>query len=281
MTPEYRKVEALLALGRSDEASALIAGLPQREAPDAEYLRLRGRAQRAAGRVFDAEASFREALALRAHDPGLLADLATTLLGQRRPKDALPFAREAAKLRPEVAAYQALLGVVAEALEHSAEARAALEAARQLAPADAETHVVFGFHALRTGDLAAAEAAFRTAVGLDPRRAEPVRGLAHVALRQGRWVDARTSWLEALAVDPRQHDRVLETAMRLGHPAFAPLRAVARVPFVWSAASAAAAVGLVAAAPGEPTATSGAVLLFAVAAVGPVARRMMAGGFGE
>lgn len=281
MTPEYRKVEALLAMGRPEEAAALVQSLPQREVPDPEFLRLRGRALRATGRVFDAEASFREALAVRANDAGLMADLASTLYGQKRAREALAFAREAVRLRPDAAAWQMLLGVIAEALELDEQARTALTAARGLAPADPETHTVFGFHALRTWDFEAAEEAFREAIAVDPRRAEPLRGLAHVALRRGDWVEARRRWKESLAVDPRQRDLTLNPVLNFGFRFYVPLRRLARIHRVWSYAFVGTGLGLLVAASDRAAAILVAVLLFAVASVGPAARHALDGGPGE
>lgn len=235
LTPEARKVEALLAMGRGEEAAALADRLPEREQPSPEFLRLRGRALRAANRHFDAEAAFRAALELSPQDPGLLADLATTLLGQKRFKEARSFAKEAVALRPDLAAYHALLGVIAEALHLDDEAAAELGAARALAPRDVETHTAFAFHALRTGRLAEADGAFRAAAALDPRRAEAFRGLARVAVARGDLPAARAHWMEALACDPEQRDVQLERAMRLGHPLYAPVRAATRLP-VWATA---------------------------------------------
>ncbi len=278
MTPEHRRVEALLALGRNDEAVALMAKLPARDTPDVEFLRLRGRALRAAGRVFDAEASFREALSVSPHEAGILADLSTTLVGQRRHRDALPYAREAVALRPEVAAYQALLGFVAESLELSEEARRALTQARELAPSDAEAHTVFGYHALRTGLLDEAQAAFGAALGADPRRAEPVRGLARVALARGDWELARTRWIEALRADPKQRDARLQPMLFFGHPALRPVRAVTTIPVGVSVGLAAGGGALLLFSPAAASAQFLSITLLACAAAGPLARRALAGG---
>jgi Flp pilus assembly protein TadD len=276
MTPEYRKVEALLALGRNEGAAALADRLPGRESPSVEFLRLRGRALRAAGRVFDAEASFREALELRPGDPGLLADLATTLLGQRRLKDALPFAREAVSLRPDSAAYHCLVGVIAESLEYEDEAEKALSAARELAPNDAEAHTVYGYHALRRGRVPAAEQAFGEALAIHPDRAEALRGLARCAAARGDWPVARTRWLDALSADPRQRDRALAPSLVLGHPALGPIRAAARTPFALSAGLALVAGALLVVFPGRSGAIAGAVTLLVLAAIGPLARAIVA-----
>lgn len=266
MTPEARKVEALLAMGRADDAVALAASLPEREAPTAEFLRLRGRAMRAAGRVFDAEASFREALELTPGEPGLLADLATTLLGQRRHREALGFAREAVALRPDVAAYHALSGVLAEGLQLDDEAERELAAARALAPNDAEAHTVYGFHALRCGRYTAAEQSFLDAVRVSPNRAEALRGLARARLAADDVEGARTAWLDALRVDPSQRDSELARIVVLGHPGLAPIRAVMRVPMWVSAALAALGLGVVSQLP------SAALFLLALSAAGPAAR---------
>lgn len=276
MTPEHKKVEALLAMGRAEEAVALADRLPGREAPSVEFLRVRGRALRAAGRVFDAEASFREALALQPGDPVLLADLATTLLGQRRLKDALPYAREAVASRPEVAAFHCLRGVVAESLGYDDEAEAALLTARELAPADAEAHTVYGYHALRQGRVPDAERAFADALALHPDRAEALRGLARCAAARGDWPAARSRWLDALSADPRQDDRALAPALVLGHPAMAPIRGLARIPVAVSVAVAGLAALLLVAFRDAPGAYAGALSFLSFAALGPVARAGLA-----
>lgn len=272
MTPEHKKVEALLAMGRADEAVALADRLPGRETPSVEFLRLRGRALRAAGRVFDAEASFREALALQPGDPVLLADLATTLLGQRRLKDALPFAREAVALRPDVAAFHCLRGVIAESLGNDDEAETALLTARELAPTDAEAHTVYGYHALRQSRVADAERAFADALALHPDRAEALRGLARCAASRGDWPAARTRWLDALSADPRQNDRELASSLVLGHPALAPVRALARIPVGVSLAFAVFAGALLFVFGDAPGALAGALAFLSFAALGPLAR---------
>lgn len=232
MTPEFRKVEALLHMGRVDAALEMMERLPAREAPTLEFYRLRGKALRAAGRYFDAEAAWREAAKMAPQDAGVLAELAATLHAQKRYKDAIVFAREAVTLRPEVAAWHCLRGVIAEALELVTEAETALQAARQLAPNDAATHVVFGWLVLRAHRHDEAGQAFTAALTVDPRSVEATRGLALVHLAQGDRVGARQLWLEVLALDPLQHDRALEENLLLGHPLAGPLRAAQKVP-IW------------------------------------------------
>lgn len=276
MSPEHRKVEVLLSMGRGEEAAALADRLPGREAPSSEFLHLRGRALRAAGRVFDAETSFREALALNPRDPALLADLATTLLGQKRLEAALPYAREAVSLRPDAAAYHALRGVIAESLGYESEAETALSAARELAPQDAEAHTVYGYHALRRGRVPAAEEAFRAALAIHPDRGEALRGLARCAVAVGDWPSARSRWLDALSADPRQTDRELAPALFLGHPALAPVRLVARIPLVASAALAAGAGASFTLLGSSPLQLPILVTLLVGAAAGPAVRVLLA-----
>lgn len=229
MNPEYRKAEALLAMGRSQEAANLLDQLPGREVPDVEFYRLRGRTFRAAGRVFDAEAAFREALALSPSDPSLLADLATTLLGQRRLKEALPYAREAVSIRPDQAAFHCLVAVIAEALDLDREARDALSHARRLTPGDPEPHTLYGFLLLRSHEIDDAEGAFYEALAADPSRSEALRGLARCRAARKDWGGARSRWLEALALAPTSRDPILDRLQWLGHPALAPARAIAWV----------------------------------------------------
>ena len=238
VTPEFRKAEALLAMGRAEEAAAMMDGLPARETPDAEFHRLRGRALRAVGRVFDAESSFREALSLSPNDPSLLADLATTLLGQRRLKEALPFAREAVSLRPETPAFYCLVAVIAEGLSLDREAKDALTLARKLAPADPEPHTLSGFLLLRCGELPEAQAAFEQALAADPGRAEALKGLARCCIARKDWDGARRHWLESLSLDPTQRDKTLDRWLWLGHPLATPLRGLilVRLPIALSIA---------------------------------------------
>lgn len=278
MTSEYRKVEALLALGRNDEAARLVDGLPEREHPSPDYLRLRGRALRAAGRVFDAEAAFREALGMAPGDAGLVADLATTLLGQRRLKEAHALAREAVAIRPDVPAWHCLLGVVADALDYEDEAERELLLARDLAPQDAEAHTVYGWHALRGGRPKDAEPAFAAALAIHPGRVQALRGFARCAAERGDWIAARARWLDTLSADPRQEDRLLQRSLLLGHRAVAPLHAMARVPIAVSVALASAGAGFAYAFRAEPGAPALAVMLFALSAAGPLARSAVSGG---
>ncbi len=277
MSPELRRVEALLAMGKAGEAALLAERLPERDTPSSEFLRVRGRAFRAAGRVVDAEANFREALALTPGDPALAADLATTLVAQHRFKDALPFAREAVSLRPQTAAYHALLGFVADRLDYSTEARKALEMARELAPADAETHTVLGFHLLRVGEHVLAIGAFEAAISADPQRAEAFRGLAKAQLAAGAWQLARIAWAESLSIDPAQRDRMLDRELRLQHPVLKPVHALSLVPPELSLGLAVIGAGLAwygrtAPAPGFVVAAVG---LFVFASLSPTSRRLL------
>jgi len=277
MSPELRKVEALLAMGKPGEAALLAERLPERDAPSVDFLRVRGRAFRAAGRVVDAEASFREAIALSPGDPGLAADLATTLVAQHRFKDALPFGREAVTLRPQVAAYHALVGFIADRLDYTTEARRALEMARQLAPADAETHTVLGFHLLRVGENAPAAEAFTAAITADPRRSEAFRGLAKAELAAGRWQAAKAAWTESLGIDPAQRDRLLDRDLRLQHPALGPVHRLAALPPAVSLVGACIGAGLCLY--GRDTGSTGlvlaAVFVILLSTLSPTARRLL------
>ena len=235
MTPEFRKVDALLQLGRVDAALDMMERLPAREAPTLDFYRLRGKALRAAGRYFDAEAAWRDALRLAPQEASVLAELAATLHAQKRYQDALAYAREAVALRPEVAAWHCLRGVVAEALQLLPEAEAELRLAQELAPNDAGTHSVLGWLLLRAGRGREAEEAFSAALAVDPRSLEATRGLARALHERGERVEARRLWLEVLALDPLQKDAVLDENLLLGHPLAGPLRLARRVPIGVSA----------------------------------------------
>lgn len=274
MNPEYRKAEALIAIGKPEQAAELLDQLPSRENPGPDFYRLRGRALRNAGRHFDAEVAFRDALAQNPQDAGLLADLATTLLGQRRLKEALPYAREAVTLRPDQAAFYCLVGVIAEALELDEEATAALEVARRLLPTDPEPHCLYGFLVLRNGKVEVAEVAFRQALALDPSRGEAMRGLARCVATRGAVGEARRLWLDALAISPTMRDPQLDPLLWLGHPLLAPLRGLAGLPPWLSLCTMAASGAVFWWAPG----TMLAPLLLLSSAVPPMARMFLSRG---
>lgn len=266
MTAESRKVEALLRLGRSDEALALAGQLPSRDHPSPEFHRLRGRALRAAGRNFDAELAFREALSYAPGDAGLLADVATSLVGQKRHREALSLARDAVAARPDRAAYHALLGIIAEALQLDEEAERELGAARSLSPGDADAHVTYGFTAIRLGKSAEAEAAFRDALAIDPQRAEAYRGLARTLAERGRLAEAKLAWADALALDPNLSDARIHRLLCPPREVPRLVRAVLSTP-VW--------VGVLIAVVGILVALKSPLAgapLFVMAALGPVIR---------
>ena len=266
MTAETKKVEALLRLGRTDDAVRMAAELPSRHHPSPEFHRLRGRTLRSAGRHFDAEQAFREALSLAPDDAGALADVATSLVGQKRHREALSFARDAVAARPDRAAYHALLGIIAEALHLDEEAERELGVARTLSPDDAEPHVTYGFTALRIGKLADADAAFRHALAVDPQRAEAHRGLARVLAESGKLPQARLSWAEAQSLDPELADAELQLLLSPPRDATRLVRAILATP-AW--------VGLLLAGGGFVVALQSpwaGVPLFVMAALGPVIR---------
>ncbi len=265
MTPEARQIEALLNLGRADDAVRLAESSPEREAPSAEFLRLRGRALRASGRMFDAEGTFREALSLTPGDAGLLADLATTLLGQKRHREALAFARDATSARPEVSAYHALTGFLAESLGFDEEAERELDAARGLSPGDANSHVVYGFLVLRQGRAAQAEAAFRDALRANPQASEAHHGLARALAEQGHREEGKRVWNDARAIDPTLHDLKLDRLLEPPPPPGWRSR-LADMPAWLSLGFAAGGMSLSLFAPALT------LVLFALALVGPAMR---------
>jgi tetratricopeptide (TPR) repeat protein len=72
--------------------------------PEVDDLRRRAAASLAAGRAADAEATLRQALALRGEDPGLWQALAESLLAQARWDEADAAAARSAELGPSVGA---------------------------------------------------------------------------------------------------------------------------------------------------------------------------------
>ena len=215
-----------------------------------EYLAL---SLRRLGRLDDAAAAYREALAASVEAPHLLHGLAAVeldrgrldaaggalaraaALGAPEPRLARRLgvglaragraAEAVAVLRPLAAAGESgAVTALARALsEGGDQAAAAGELGRLLetAPGDAEAHETLGLVRLRQRRWDEARAASRRAVELDPRRADAWNNLGVALYSVGREPEALDAWERAVSLDPELHDALYNLgsgAAELGRP---------------------------------------------------------------
>ncbi|MGE0746718.1 MAG: tetratricopeptide repeat protein [Rhodospirillales bacterium] len=165
-----------------------------------------GLAHHQAGRLDEAEAAYRRALALAPGHPDAL-HLSGVIAYQRgRLGEAIELYRRAVAVNP---AYPAALNNLATALKDAGElapAREAAERALALAPSFAEGHNTLGNVLLIAGDAAGAAAAFRRAATANPRLAAAHGNLGNALAALGDRDGAVAAYRAALAIDPAHAD---------------------------------------------------------------------------
>jgi tetratricopeptide (TPR) repeat protein len=107
-----------------------------------------------------------------------------------RHADALPHARRAAELAPEVAKYLRGEGTILIALDRNEEAIAKLENVLALTPRDIDARNDLGVTYMKIGRLQAAEAQFRRAINDEPEAIPPHINLGFLFSTQNRFAEA-------------------------------------------------------------------------------------------
>jgi tetratricopeptide (TPR) repeat protein len=152
--------------------------------------------------LVDAEAAYREAVAI---DPTLAAaynNLGNVLQDQRRYEEAIAAFRTAARLRPDLGEVHFNLGNCYQRQGHTAEAIAAYRDAVTLQPTLAVAHHALGLLLQSEKEFAAAAECHRRTIALEPTNAD-----AHVALGvalqlQQDFEGAKACYRRVLAMDP-------------------------------------------------------------------------------
>jgi tetratricopeptide (TPR) repeat protein len=184
-----------------------------------------GHAYQEAGRLDDAVAAYRRAMAVggdrpveapgpaagdprgaSAPVPGELADahnnLGNVYRQQGRFEEAAGEFRAASAINPRLVAAYDNLGVTLEAMGRGEEARQAFEAALRVDPDAATVHSNLGNYYFRRGDLGRARAEYLTAIRLNPDYAEAHNNLGSVHVNEGRLDLAEQAYRTALQLNP-------------------------------------------------------------------------------
>jgi Flp pilus assembly protein TadD len=154
------------------------------------------------GRVTEAEAAHRRALAIAPGHPGYLINLAVALQALGQLEAAAETCREALVKAPGLHHAHLNMGVILEQQGRKAEAAAHIRRAYELEPRDPRVLTNLGNSELAHGRAAEAEALQRQALQLAPGFAEAEANLGAALLTQDRFVDAEHALRRAIALQP-------------------------------------------------------------------------------
>jgi len=146
----------------------------------------------------DAEAEYKQALALDAHSTEAAIGLTNIYMKSGRLGDAEPLLRRLATERPNDVGIHLQLGRVLEAEGKKDDAIVEFQAALKLAPADADAQRELADLYASAGKNDLAEAAYRPLVAAQPKDAELHRALGQALLRQKKFPEAQQEFLTAL-----------------------------------------------------------------------------------
>lgn len=159
-------------------------------------------ALREAGRLEEAEAHYRRALAISPHYAAAHSNLGALLRATGRVEEAISHYREALRLQPDHPTARYNLG---NALLAEGRPLEAAEQFRQVVaeqPDSVEAHNNLGVALATAGQLEAAARAFRAALALDPASADAHRNLANVLDEMGHKEEAMRHFEHALTANP-------------------------------------------------------------------------------
>jgi tetratricopeptide (TPR) repeat protein len=177
------------------------ARLPERDAPDRDMLEAARRHERE-GRIPEALACHRWALAAAPDDPALMLGLGVALAGARRLDEAETWLRRAIARRPDVADAHIGLGDTLRAWGRLDEAIASYRRALDLRPADAAARTGLGVARQARREQDAAIAGPRREAERRPDHAGAQFDLGFALGRQGRLAEAADCYRRALALKP-------------------------------------------------------------------------------
>jgi Flp pilus assembly protein TadD len=160
----------------------------------------------------DAEAQYKQAIALDTHSNDAVIGLTNIYMKSGRLADAEPLLRRLADEQPNDATIHLQLGRVLEAEGKKDGATAELQIALKLAPADTDVQREIADLYSGAGKNDLAEGAYRTLVAAQPNDAELHRGLGHALLLQKKFPEAQQEFLVALRLKRDSPDVYVDLA---------------------------------------------------------------------
>jgi tetratricopeptide (TPR) repeat protein len=193
---------ALIRRRQYNEVISLYGTPARGDQQNADALNNLGVALFMAGRIDDAAAKLRQALALRWKFPEAHDNLGNVFGCQRRYSEAITEYRKATQLRPDLPEAQSNLGMALSLTGHWDQAVDAYEKAIDLRPDDPEKHVLLGtaFAITRKYDESAVE--LDKAIALKPDSAEVHRGVGVALQAGGKFEQAIAEYKKAIELKP-------------------------------------------------------------------------------
>ena len=155
-----------------------------------------------ASRLAEAEALYRQVLALRPDLAEVHVNCALTQLGQGKHGEAEASLQRAIAARPDHAKAHLHMGDALSFQNRFEEAVASYRRAVRLKPDYAEAYSNFGNALLQLGEMEQARAAYRKALAIKPDFAQAHNNLGHIHLCLGDFEDALASFARAVAIAP-------------------------------------------------------------------------------
>ncbi|HXR18426.1 MAG TPA: sulfotransferase [Steroidobacteraceae bacterium] len=176
---------ALLSLGRADEAAASYRRALELEPAYAAVHNNLGHALLARGRLAEAMASCHRALEIKPDFAEAHNNLGNVLLNIGRLDDAEASYRRALEIKPDFADAHSNLGIALRLQGRTAQAEASCRRALELNPALAPAITVLADAQADKGQFAAAEDLYRRAIAIEPDLAEAWAGIAYLRKMTG------------------------------------------------------------------------------------------------
>jgi len=170
-----------------------------------------------AGRLADAEAIFRQVLAVVSPHPGILHSLGMIALETGRYEEALPLISQAIALSPKKAVYHSNLGEAYRRLGRFDEAIASYRHALGLQPELAETRAFLGAAFFAAGRLQEAIASCEQALAQKPDLMEAHNNLGIAFARLDRCDEAIAAFRQAAALAPSEVEVQVNLGLALFH----------------------------------------------------------------
>ena len=194
--------QSLLGAGRIEEAEEVLEQVRPQHLANPAFHHYVGLAAQARGRHSQAEAAYREAIAL---DPNLAAahaNLGNVLGAQGKAREAEAAYRKAIALGPKIALAHFNLGVAMLEWRRYGEAEAACRAAVALEPNLADAHLLLGNALFQQGKHGEAEVAYRKAIHFAPDYAKAYSNLGAAMSAEGKHHEAEAACRKAIALQP-------------------------------------------------------------------------------
>lgn len=209
------KAAELYRMNRLEEAATLYASVCRIDSFDVDAWLVRAEIDRKLGRLAEAEAYCRSAIAADPQSTAVHQALGAVLLARKRGDEAIAAFRNAVRLRPDIAQSHYFLGNALRESDALNEAVASYRRAIELEPGFVEALSNLGAVLLALGQIPDAVEVLNKAVTLRPGAPQILCNLGNILEREARLGEALEKYQRALKLAPDFIDAVTHTAALL------------------------------------------------------------------